>query len=92
MAEDKHKLFNEPIDPTKPLAIYTKKQERCQALAADSGNPITMADMVQTGVMHAVATGLIHNAYQEWKQIHNSNACETDEKTSSMMHSMKSES
>ena len=28
-----------------------------------------MADMVQMGVTHAVATGVIHEAYHEWKCI-----------------------
>ena len=29
MAEDNCKQFNESMDPTKPLAVYTKMQECC---------------------------------------------------------------
>ena len=69
MAEENRKTFNAPMDLTKLLLVYTKKQECCQAFALDAGNPITMADMVQTGVMHAVATGVMWDAYHEWKRI-----------------------
>ena len=36
---------------------------------ADAGNPITMANMVQMGVTHAIVTGFMKDAYHEWKQI-----------------------
>ena len=67
MAEEYQKTSKAPMDPTKPLAVYTKKQKLCQAFVADAGNPITMADMVQTGVMQAVAMGVMWDAYCEWK-------------------------
>ena len=57
------------MGPSKPLVVYIKKQECCQALVANANNPISMADMVQTGVTHAVATGVMCNAYCEWKGI-----------------------
>ena len=69
MAEENRKHFNAPMDSSKQLAVYTKKQECCQAFAADIGNPISMADMVQMGVVHAVATGVMHNAYCKWECI-----------------------
>lgn len=56
--------FNEGIDPTLTLAVYTRKQERCQEIAADAEVPITEATMVTTGTKHAVATGGLE---QEWK-------------------------
>ena len=62
MAEENQKKFNAPIDPSKPLAVYTKKQKHCQAFAADAGSPISMADMMQTGVTHVVATRVMHDA------------------------------
>ena len=65
MANDDGKQFNAPMEPSKPLAVYTKKQEHCQAFAADASNPIRMADMVQMGVTHAVATGVMCNAYHK---------------------------
>ena len=65
MANDNKKQFKAPMDPSKPLAVYTKKQECCQAFVADAGNPTSMADMVQMGVTHAVATGVMCKAYCE---------------------------
>ena len=56
------------MDPSKPLAVYTT-EEHCQAFAADAGNTISMVDMVQMGVTHAVATGVMHKAYRKWKRI-----------------------
>ena len=49
MAEKNQKTFHAPMDPTKLLALYTKKQKLCQAFAADAGNPIPI------GVTCAVA-------------------------------------
>jgi hypothetical protein len=33
--------FNEGIDPSKTLAVYKRKQELCQEVAADAGVPVT---------------------------------------------------
>ena len=44
--EEYSKVFIELMDLTNLLAVYTKKQEQCQALAADAGNSMIMADMV----------------------------------------------
>ena len=60
--------FNEGIDPSKTLAIYTRKQEKCQEVANDAGVPITEATMVTTGTKHAVATGGMDQAWKEWKR------------------------
>ena len=65
MTEENQKTFNASMDHTKLLAVYTKKQELCQAFVANAGNPITMADMVQMWAMHAVATGVMRGAYHE---------------------------
>ena len=65
MVEENRKIFNAPMDPTKPLSVYTKKQKCCQAFTAEANNPITMADMVQIEAMHAVAIGVMHDAYHE---------------------------
>ena len=45
--------------PDKTSSNIHEKQEWCQAFAADASNPIIMAYMVQIGVTHAVATGLM---------------------------------
>ena len=57
------------MDPIKPLAVYIKTQEQCQSFVVDASNPITMVEMVQMGVMHAVAMGVIQDAYHNWKFI-----------------------
>ena len=51
------------MDPIKPLAVYIKTQEQCQSFVVDASNPITMVEMVQMGVMHAVAMDVIQDAY-----------------------------
>ena len=58
--------FNEGIDPTKTLAVYTRKQELCQETANDAAVPITEATMVTTGTKHAVATGGMDQPWKEW--------------------------
>jgi hypothetical protein len=58
--------FNDGIDPTKTLAVYTRKQELCQETAADADVPITEATMVTTGTKHAVATGGMDQPWKEW--------------------------
>jgi hypothetical protein len=55
--DDNLKSFNEGIDPSRPLAVYTRKQELCQETASDAHVPIDEATMVTTGTKHAVATG-----------------------------------
>ena len=58
--------FNEGIDPTRTLAVYTRKQEVCQEIAADANVPITEATMVTTGTKHAVATGGLEEEWKAW--------------------------
>ena len=41
--------FNLGMDPILPLAIYTRKQEKCKVFATDAGVPISNATMVTTG-------------------------------------------
>ena len=52
MAKENQKTFNAPMDPTKPLVLYAKKQEHCQAFVADASNPITMADSIMQDAYH----------------------------------------
>ena len=58
--------FNEGIDPTKTLALYTRKQELCQEIAHDAEVPISEATMVNTATKHAVATGGMDQPWREW--------------------------
>jgi hypothetical protein len=46
--------FNQGIDPNLPLAIYMRKQEKCQTFAQDAGVPISKEMMVTTGTKHAL--------------------------------------
>lgn len=60
--------FNEGIDPSMPLAVYTRKQERCQDFANDAEVPISQAAMVTTGTKHALQCGGMTMAWREWKR------------------------
>jgi hypothetical protein len=51
--------FNTGINPILPLAVYTRKQEKCQVFANDAGVPISDATMITTGTKHAIATGCV---------------------------------
>ena len=55
--------FNNPIDASRTLFVYIRKQELCQDMAKDAHVPITEATMVTTGTKHAVATGGIDDAW-----------------------------
>jgi hypothetical protein len=59
--DDNMTNFHSGIDSGLPLAIYTRKQEKCQVLAAKAGVPISDKTMITTGTKHALAT------WHEWK-------------------------
>ncbi len=59
--------FNTGINPILPLAVYTRKQEKCQVFGHDAGVPISNATMVTTGTEHALATRNMTLAWCEWK-------------------------
>ena len=61
--------LEQPMDPNKPFVVYTNWQEKCQSFAADANEPITEATMINTGLMHVIATGLMTTAYREWKRL-----------------------
>jgi hypothetical protein len=46
--------FYTSIKPSLPLAIYMRKQEKCQTFAQDTGIPISEAMMVTTGTNAAL--------------------------------------
>jgi hypothetical protein len=58
--------FNMGIDPGLPLAVYTRKQERCQVFALDAAVPISKATMVTTGTKHALVCGNMTMAWCKW--------------------------
>jgi hypothetical protein len=45
--------FHSGINLGLPLAIYTRKQEKCQVFAADAGFPNSNETMITTGTKHA---------------------------------------
>jgi hypothetical protein len=49
--------FHTGIDSHLPLAIYTRKQEKCQTFALNTGIPISKATMVLTGTKAAITCG-----------------------------------
>eukprot|EP00804_Cyclotella_cryptica_P003022 CCRYP_006031-RA/>CCRYP_006031-RA protein AED:0.79 eAED:0.44 QI:0/0/0/0.5/1/1/2/0/224 len=61
-------LFLRGIDPTLPLAIYTKKQKDCQEFLIDAWVPISSELMVTTGTKHAINCGDFHQAWREWQR------------------------
>ena len=60
------KEFYEGIDPSRTLAMYTRKQELCQEVALDAHVEITKNTMVSTGTKHAVAAGGMDEAWKAW--------------------------
>ena len=61
--------FNEGIDPTLLLAVYTRKQETCQAFAQDAKVSISEELMVTTGTKHALQCGGLTQAWREWRRL-----------------------
>jgi hypothetical protein len=59
--------FATSIDANLPLAVYTRKQEKCQTFALDAGIPISEATMVSTGTKAALTCGGMELAWREWK-------------------------
>jgi hypothetical protein len=51
-----------------PLAIYTRKQEKCQVFAANARVPISNVTMITTGTKHALACGNMTLTWRKWKR------------------------
>lgn len=60
--------FGTGIDPSLPLAVYTRKQETCQEFAQDANVPISEETMVTTGTKHALQCGGLTQAWREWRR------------------------
>jgi hypothetical protein len=71
--DDNMSKFNVGMDPILPLAVYTRKQEKCQVFATDAGVPISEATLVTTGTKNALATG----AFAEMRDINRMTAAES---------------
>ncbi len=59
--------FNTGINLILPLAVYTRKQEKCHVFAHNAGIPISNATMVTTGAKHALTTGNMTLVWRKWK-------------------------
>ncbi len=55
--DDNMTNFHSGIDSGLPLAIYTRKQEKCQVFAANARVPISNETMITAGTKHALACG-----------------------------------
>jgi hypothetical protein len=62
-------LFNQGINPTLPLAVYTKKQEDCQEFSINARVPISQELMVTKGTKYAINCGDFHHAWREWRRM-----------------------
>jgi hypothetical protein len=71
--DDNLTKFNTGIDPILPLAMYTRKQDKCQVFANDASIPISGTTMVTTGTKHTLATRKMTLVWQEWKCHSNAN-------------------
>jgi hypothetical protein len=60
--------FHSGIVSGLPLAIYTRKQEKCQVFATHAGVPISDETMITIGTKHALAWGNMMLAWREWKR------------------------
>jgi hypothetical protein len=60
--------FNMGIDLGLPLAVYTRKQERCQVFALNAAVPISKAIMVTTRTKHALACGNMTMVWLKWNR------------------------
>jgi hypothetical protein len=58
--------FNTGIDSGLPLAVYTRKQERCYVFALNVAVPISKATMVTTRTKHALVCGNMSMAWHKW--------------------------
>jgi hypothetical protein len=55
------------IKPSLPLAVYTRKQVKCQKFAQDASVPISEATMVTTGTKATLNCGGMELAWCKWK-------------------------
>jgi hypothetical protein len=59
--------FHSSINSGLPLAVYMRKQEKCQVFAANASVPISDKTMITTGTKHALACSNMMLAWCKWK-------------------------
>jgi hypothetical protein len=65
--DDNMTNFYSGIDSGLPLAIYTRKQEKCQVFAANASVPISNETMITTGTKHALVCSNMKLAWCKWE-------------------------
>ncbi len=65
--DDSMTTFHSGIDLGLPLAVYTRKQEKCQVFAARARIPISDKTMITKGTKQALACGNMMLAWRKWK-------------------------
>jgi hypothetical protein len=50
-----------------PLAVYTRKEDKCQVFVSNARVPISNKTMITTGTKHTLACGNMMLAWREWK-------------------------
>ena len=69
--EDNLKKFNEPINTSRTLAVYIRKQELFQEMAEYAHVPITEATMVTIYTKHVLTTGVMDDEWRVWMRLPN---------------------
>jgi hypothetical protein len=65
--DDNMTNFHSSVDSGLPLAVYTRKQEKCQVFAANAGASISDKTMVNTGTKQALVYSNMMLAWHKWK-------------------------
>jgi hypothetical protein len=66
--DDNMTNFHSGINLGLPLAIYKRKQEKCQVFSANAGVPLSDKTMLTTGTKHALACSNMRLAWRKWKR------------------------
>jgi hypothetical protein len=61
--------FHSGINSGLLLAVYKRKQEKCQVFAANAGVPISDKTKITTGTKHALACSNMTLAWRKWKRL-----------------------
>jgi hypothetical protein len=65
--DDNMTNFHSGIDFGLPLAVYMRKKEKCQVVAANAGGSISNKTMITTGTKHTLACSNMTLAWRKWK-------------------------
>jgi hypothetical protein len=66
--DDNMTNFHSGINSSLSLAVYRRKQAKCQVFVADAGVPISNKTMITTGNRHTLGCGNMMLAWHKWKR------------------------